>query len=715
MSATPVAIPSVDAESRHPFPRDVFDFLLEFSVALSRLAAYPAGHPSTRSAAHLVAAKLNRVLADRPRLSIGVTRDGFVVDDLASDPRQRLLRNLAEKLHSEQLGGMTFTEGASESEVAEMLATLVRGSSMADTPLGLGIAEEISWRNVRLHPISYDRLALWRDTPAGAPLDSAHLASHALWIQLADIAAAEGNDRESGEPEFAALAFSDPSESALETARTRELPVPGEIARRLNSGGTGFEKRVSAVSGILFNLASSAGISSGDASPVQVYLSELISALSDETLERILEMEGDPELRRKFVVAASEGLAADAMLSLARAAAVASKATISSPLLRVMSKMASVSGQNREAESSVRSLVQQTVASWGGDGAAPQEYLALLNLLAGQTPDVSGLRSSLQVDPISLLGLGLELELSNSAIIKAAETLVLAGKGGMVLDSLERDNRPGNAASAAIRAHVLQPDLLYRTARAGNSNFEVIERMATSMGGSATEPLLDILATTDDRALRARLLTLLPQIVAPGLGAMVMQRLQGSPWFVQRNLLDLLYRLPELPREVQLSEYLRHSDARVRRAALKLGLKLQQHREQALLLALADKDEGIIAMALGAALQWCPPSASRQLQQLFDSPSLTAEQRLSCLKLLGAMTDKSIRAKLVELVLVPRGFLRRARLRPKSPEMLVALGGLATSWRNDREVDEILQMAETSNDSQIRDAAAPMQMTGARP
>jgi hypothetical protein len=47
------------------------------------------------------------------------------------------------------------------------------------------------------------------------------------------------------------------------------------------------------------------------------------------------------------------------------------------------------------------------------------------------------------------------------------------------------------------------------------------------------------------------------------------------------------------------------------------------------------------------------------------------------------------------------------RLVPKSPEMLAALGALATSWREDAEVMLVLDQALKSRDPEVRNAATP--------
>jgi hypothetical protein len=51
--------------------------------------------------------------------------------------------------------------------------------------------------------------------------------------------------------------------------------------------------------------------------------------------------------------------------------------------------------------------------------------------------------------------------------------------------------------------------------------------------------------------------------------------------------------------------------------------------------------------------------------------------------------------------------IKRATLASKSPEMLAALEGLATHWRDHAGAREALALAAASSDSEIRDAVSP--------
>jgi hypothetical protein len=53
------------------------------------------------------------------------------------------------------------------------------------------------------------------------------------------------------------------------------------------------------------------------------------------------------------------------------------------------------------------------------------------------------------------------------------------------------------------------------------------------------------------------------------------------------------------------------------------------------------------------------------------------------------------------------GFLRRARLHPRSPELLAALRVLAQYWSDEDDVEPVLELAADSDDNEIRTAGRP--------
>ena len=84
--------------------RDFGEFLVELSIALHKHAMYPSSHPVARAAAASVALRAERLLEDRATLAFGVARHQLIIEGVATDPNQPVLRRLAEGLHRHHLG-----------------------------------------------------------------------------------------------------------------------------------------------------------------------------------------------------------------------------------------------------------------------------------------------------------------------------------------------------------------------------------------------------------------------------------------------------------------------------------------------------------------------------------------------------------------------------------------------------------------------------------
>jgi hypothetical protein len=214
---------------------------------------------------------------------------------------------------------------------------------------------------------------------------------------------------------------------------------------------------------------------------------------------------------------------------------------------------------------------------------------------------------------------------------------------------------------------------------------------------------LDRLASASDRSTRA---AVLKQLLAlgPVVGQAAVERLRGSPWFVQRNILVLLGKLGSWPAGFAPAEYASHGDGRVRREAIKLMLESPLHRGDGITRGLTDPDDAIVGRALAAALDTCPPEAMAMAHRIAIDPKRLSDSRVLAVRVLArSRTPESLRI-LHELVLHRRRWLGR-RLAPKSPELLAALSGLAVHWPDDPTAADVLQRALQHSDPDIRAAA----------
>ena len=279
---------------------------------------YPSGHPSLQPAAAAVVARAEQLLADRPQIAFGVARRQLIIEGVATNPAQLVLRRLAEGLHRHHLGAVSILRGVTPDEVGEALRALSREPEQHG-PLGLEPDEVYrSWPHLRLHPLSFGGLALVGDAALTNRKtgESNDTRSVELWIGLARAAMA-------GETENAA-----PETEPTAVARAIDEHPPVEAYDQV-------------VIGYLLQIARELRTSAGpEAQALQRRTARLISSLNPETLRRLVEMSGDLAQRRQFVLDAAHGMAVDSVIEIVKAAADASGQPISDGLVRMLSKLA---------------------------------------------------------------------------------------------------------------------------------------------------------------------------------------------------------------------------------------------------------------------------------------------------------------------------------------------------------------------------------------
>jgi len=128
-SATPAA--------RATLSRELGEFLIEFSIALNKFAMYPGGHPSLQPAIEGLVRKLDQLLAERGTLSVGVARQQLVIEGVATDTKNPVLKDLAGRLHRHHLGAITFSRGVETPELIEFVQRVSLEADRSDEPLGL--------------------------------------------------------------------------------------------------------------------------------------------------------------------------------------------------------------------------------------------------------------------------------------------------------------------------------------------------------------------------------------------------------------------------------------------------------------------------------------------------------------------------------------------------------------------------------------------------
>ena len=684
--------------------RELADFLIELSIALHKHAMYPEGHPSLAPAAAAVTRRAEHLFEARATLALGVARQQLVIEGVATDPKNPLLSELAGRLHRHHLGAVTFHRGLRVPEVADVLKTLAVEAERTGEPLGLGSPEQLrAWDNIRLHPVTYERLELLQedDPSAGSVEDKGAkergLRGAQLWIGLAraalsaDAAAADDAPGAATEPSMLAKAIDEhPKSAAYDQVIVGYLL---QIADELKHTG------------------------GAEAAALRRRTSKLMGALQPGTLRRLIEMGGDNAQRTKFAIDATHGLAVDAVLEIVRAMADASHHTISDPLVRMLSKLAQHAEQGTvevrpRADEALREQVRGLLQGWTLEDPNPDAYGKALHRMAAAAP-VTGARSVWQqaAEPLRILQTALETGVLGFGAWRAIERLVAEHHVGDLVDLLSVS--PSSPDVGTLWTRITSPDVVRELASTEPPDFATLDRVLPRLPVAGFEPLLDVLGASESRTTRRGLLdrlTRAPRELGPAIATRLAHEI---PWYVTRNLLLILDGLPALPDGFRAAAFIAHQDARVRREAFKVALKVPAERERALLGALRDADPRTVRLGLTAALEDCPASALPVVAELARDAATASELRVLAIKVLGRVHNSAALNALLQLVDGGTSWLGRPKLAARSLELLAALMALAAGWRNDGQATALLALAAASTDPDVRSAASPTPRTTA--
>ncbi len=677
--------------------RELSEFLIELSIGLHKNAIYPPGHPLLENTSSELQRRLDVLLKERAALSLGVARHQLIIEGVATDDKNPVLRELAMRLHRHHLGAVKFTQGVAEDELVDMLAKVSTDAGRLPRPLGMEGPEILAqWAHIRLYPMTFAQLQLLEEDlnlPEGADVEDqiravgAGSRSAQLWIGLARAAlvkqsgvTVDENDAESVNPEVVAKAIE-------------------EVKR-----DTAYDQ---VVVGYLLQIAEELKVKGGrDAAALTKRVSSLVSTLSPETLNRLLEMGGDLRQRRKFVSDAAQGMALEAVVDLVKAAADTSGQTISHSMVRMLTKMAEHADAGAvevrgAADGALREQVQQLLTGWALEDPNPDGYRLTLEKFSKRAPLFLNADTNIGIEPERLLAMGLEIETLGDQVWRSVDIMVSRDDLAPLLNLV--DNAPAVWMRDVLWRHIATPARLRAQLLVEPFPQAVLQRMAKRMGAAATEPLFDALETApDDRAVE-RLIAVLEAAGAP-VGSFVLERIPAMRWASVRPLIAMLARHPEWECGYDAARFLSHPDALVRREALRQLLRTPATRDEAIVRAMADADEGALRLALGAAMKDCPRDAAALLRVRADDATVNPDLRALGIRALASHKASDTASWLAARVVKVGKLIKRATLTSKTPEMLAALEGLATHWREHPAAREALALAAASADDEIRDA-----------
>lgn len=674
---------------------------MELSVAMHKHAIYPAGHPLLGQAVEVVHGKLHTLLVDRPALSIGVARRQLIIEGVATGSLHPLLGELAGKLHRHHIGAIKFVRGLQREELSNALGTV--GVEPQRDELPLGMQPELldaMWTNVKLFPLTYDRLELLDDdeesTEGGRPANAQEGRAAQLWVGLARAAIAADRRAEDSslEPEQVAHAIDEHDrEAAYDQVIVGYLL---QIAHEVRHD----ETPVTATAGL------------------KRRISKLVGALEPATLRRLLEMGGDNLQRRKFVLDAAQGMDVDAVIELVQAAASAEGQTISHSLVRMLTKLATHASSNvgtrsRAADGAFREHVERLVTSWSLDDPNPLAYSAALEQMSRSGADTAAQGDDVRFpcEPARVIAMALELGVAGETVARTVTAMLKSELYVELLDLIDAAPSRQTDTIAFVWAMVAAAEPLDALLAAPRLDHQLIRRLADRLGSGAAPALLRALDTSPEGVRRDRLIGLLFSLgreVAP----MIAAHLALSSPSLARELLVTLVRLapPVLPAEARA--FLTHADAAVRRVAAKLLLAYDETRESAMSVAVRDDDERVVYAGLLAAQERCSPHVAATIRQRMDRGELEdGAARVAAVRAVANAADDAALRWLLGRSIVAGGLLRRPRLAPTSPELLAAVSAIAGRWAHDPRAATVLQHARASTSPTVR---AAVQNAGAR-
>jgi len=672
--------------------RELGEFLVELSVALHRHSMYPSGHPALAPAIEAVARRADRLLQDRPVIAVGVARRQLIIEGVATDPNQPALRRLAEGLHQHHIGAISIGRGVEPHEFGGALLALA-SEIEREGPLGLkSDRQQIEWPHLRLHPLTFDGLALVDDAPfEGRAGDGSKPSTDVeLWIGLARAALSAddaGGDVETGPTAVAKAIDSHPRAEAYDQA----------------------------IVGYLFQIAGELNTASGrKVEELRKRTAQLIGSLRPETLNRLLKMGGNANERGRFVLDSAKGMAVDAVIEIVKAAAAASGQTISHGLVRMLSKLALHAELGSElarprADAELRGQVRRLLEDWKLQDPNPEAYGRVLHRLATST---SGHRSSLASrvteapEPVRLIQMSLESGAVGPLVEQAIDDLVQHGHAKAVTELLS--NRPAADVGVAdsLLTWLIRPTAFKALLSHEPLDVASLDALLPRLSLDGYEYLLDALASSENRTTRRRLVDRLSRTDID-IGPLVIRHLDDPRWYVQRNMLILLERNSRLPDGFSPAPWVVHEDPRVRCEAIRLQLKIPGERQDAIVRALGDLDPRVIHLGLTAVQQTCPEDLIPRVLNLAVDSDLDDEIRTWAVNVIGKIRHPSVLEALLELTDGGRSLMGRFRLALKTPVLLAAIRALAETWALDPRAADVLTTAAESPDPDVQGAVRP--------
>ena len=466
--------------------RELADFLLELSITLNKHAIYPTKHPLLDLAIYGVSNRLALLFDERrDSLSIGVARRQLIIEGVATDPYNPVLKELAQRLHKHHVGALKFVRGIGREELADALAALALDPIRTAKPIGHDL-ERVGrlWEHVRFFPLTYDRLQLIEDDGSGEPAGPDQMGAGRatqLWIGLARAALVSDTSD--------ALPTSEQSGDAEDNASLE----PATVARAINEHQRE-EAYDQVIVGYLLQIGEELRTADGpEAVGLQRRVSRLVGSLKESTLGKLLEMGGDKAQRRKFLLDASQGITVEAVIDLVKAASAAEGQTVSHSMLRMLSKLAhhpSSGGPRQKTDPTIRDVMRRLVDDWSLDDPNPEAYRKVLENMSSSRSNGDAAVNAVptECEPERMVQIAIEVGAMGPQVRAAMSALCKSGRASLLLDLVER--APDADAGAPVWEFLLGERILDTLLDQERVDLALVGRFSRRIGIPAVPPLV---------------------------------------------------------------------------------------------------------------------------------------------------------------------------------------------------------------------------------
>lgn len=712
-------------------------WLKEFSVVMHRRYAYPPKHPSRVAAEEVAFRALSQVLEQQPEIIVAVTERQVAIGGGYSDPKNPALGELAERLHRQGIGAITIREGVSPEEFDALLTRIAEAKPRSpEDEVG---EEKQPGEHVAVEMMSYEGLALSEELDDDGKGPDA--TGDRLWRELAELAVAgwDGFD-DSGSGGGGLATEGDatrerqsgavPAESAEEgpgtgaaparrsgmygaIGRTTELPAalsPANVAKMISARARDPRHAAGILKGLLKVGRYSRRRGRAGSGAVAARLREVLAQIEPGTMAALLETEADPVRQRLLVLQGVDALPVSAVIDWIEAAAKTSDHNISHYLMRLLKKLAAHTRRRRdggpdEGGESLREAARQLIEDWNLDLGETEAHGSLLEKIASYEETTAAREPAELAGAERIMQMVLESDVYGVDVTAAVDRLIDDKCLGALLALLE-GARNSAVARPAVYEHLTSAETIRRVLLSEPVEIEGARQLLERCHAQHAEAMLDALAISESEATRRLILDRVREI-GEGARDQMVARLEGSPWYVQRNLLSLLGELSSPPAGLAFDSYLKHEQPMVRVEAVKLAARIPVRREAAINDALGDADVRVLRAALDAAHRHgLPRRSAGRLLQLLEKSEHGSDVHTRAIPVLSQVALPAARDWLLQQLLRKRGFFRRLDLTKKSPEMLAALRVLAIRWAKDPAAAAVFRLAAKSGDAQIVEAAS---------